>query len=69
MKTKTKAAKVLLKAGWTWEEIEAVLGKENTIYVMPEQRATPQWYYYPCPSVPTRLPTYELTWSSTTVEE
>jgi len=35
MKTKTKAAKILLKAGWTWEEIEGVLGDRPVYYTPP----------------------------------
>jgi len=36
MKDKTQAAKILLEAGWTWEEIEAVLDmtdKPNTLII------------------------------------
>ncbi len=31
MKTKTKAAKILFEAGWSWEEVRVVLESEDKI--------------------------------------
>ncbi len=39
MKTKTEAAKVLLKAGWSWDEVEGVLEDElNSVSYVSLQR-------------------------------
>lgn len=60
MKNKTAAAKVLLEAGWTWEEIEAVLDMTQKptaiiinqppayiapVYVLPAPPRLPEWSY------------------------
>lgn len=42
MKDKTQAAKILLEAGWTWDEIQGVLA----------QPVAPQFIPYPAPSIP-----------------
>ena len=34
MKTKTEAAKVLLEAGWNWDEVREVLEKDDYAYII-----------------------------------
>ncbi len=45
MKIKTEAAKVLLEAGWSWEEVRGVLEEDKVVPVIPNP--TPYVPNYP----------------------
>ena len=61
MKDRTQAARVLLDAGWTYEEIEAVLGpgQNPPIYLQP---------LMPAPTAPWPRPWWQEPWITTTCD-
>lgn len=61
MKTKTEAAKILLEKGWTFEEVERVLGQKQIVINPAPLRVYPQ----PIPTYPYPSPWWQQqTWCS-----
>lgn len=67
MKNKTTAAKVLLAAGWTWDEVKAVLdGSEPLPEPIAPDGPKPAPYWISHPIAPPPYPSYTLTVSNPT---